>query len=31
MEDFGYFIGYNFGWIVGIAVFIVVAVGSLDE
>ena len=29
--DIGYFIGYNFGWIVGIVGFIVVAVGSLDD
>lgn len=29
MDDFGYFIGYNFGWIVGIIGFIYVALTGL--
>lgn len=29
--DIGYFIGYHFGWIVGIVGFTVVVVGSLDD
>lgn len=29
--DTGYFIGYNFGWIVGIVAFAVVAISGLKD
>lgn len=29
--DIGYFIGYNFGWIVGIVGFIIVAISGLKD
>ena len=29
MEDFGYWLGYNFGWVVGVILFIGVAISGL--
>lgn len=31
MEDFGYWLGYNFGWVVGVILFIGVAICGLND
>ena len=29
--DIGYFIGYNFGWVVGVTLFLIVAMSGLKD